>query len=215
MGSSSEQCRWLSDRQWVVRSDPTDSSHWEAKVETDDVGQGSGWTGSTKSLRNEAYGYWECLGCGCCRAVCASSPLVRGPDMGDGVGDTLSACSDSSSSILGFCVSVCVNRALFAGNGSLSFIASSLLFRACIGVGSPANPPLCKDDSRWPCGSPVLSRASSSVSCRALESFTRERRQVHSLETPPFMMRNVWTRIVQEERNIYLCLSWLADRETC
>lgn len=142
MGSPSEWCRWLSDRQRFAWSDPTDSSHSETKVWTD-VGRGSGWTGSTKSLRNAAYGCLKGLGCGCRRVVCTSSPLVCGLGM-DRVGHTSSACSAFSSSTLGCCVSVRVNRALFTGNGSRS-VASSRLFRVGSGVASPAGSPLSGD----------------------------------------------------------------------
>src|SRR6266699_4787415 len=77
MGSPSEWCKWPSNRQCFSRSDPTDSSHSETRAWTD-AGRGLGWTGSTKSLRNEAYGRLEGLGSGCCRVVCTSCPISCG-----------------------------------------------------------------------------------------------------------------------------------------
>lgn len=60
-------------------------------------------------------------------------------------GHTLSACSAFPSLTLGCRLPVRVNRALFAGNGSLSVVVSSCLFMDCTPVGSASR-------SRYPGG---------------------------------------------------------------
>lgn len=154
LGTRSEWCRQLSDRQCLSRSDPIDSSHSETKVWTD-AGRGLGWTGSTKSLRNEAYGRLGGLGFGCRRWFCTSFPISSCVDVWAAWCPTSSAGSTFSPSTPGCCASVCVNRARFAGAVLLSVVAPSGLFRACAGVVSPAGSALSGDGSRRLGGSSV------------------------------------------------------------